>query len=45
MRYEVNLTSQAIEQIEELAQYISKALFAPETARKWADIRFFKGVK
>lgn len=38
MRYEVKLTSQAIEQIEEIVQYISKVLFAPETARKWADI-------
>lgn len=37
MRYEVNLTSQAIGQIEEIAQYISKTLFAPETAQKWAD--------
>lgn len=37
MRYEVKLTSQAIGQIEEIVQYISKVLFAPETARKWAD--------
>ncbi len=36
MRYEVKLTSQAIGQIEEIVQYISKVLFAPETARKWA---------
>ena len=31
MRYEVELTSQAI------VQYIFKVLFLPETARKWAD--------
>lgn len=37
MRYEVTLTSQAIKQIEETVQYISKILLEPETARKWAD--------
>lgn len=37
-RYEVKLTAQAIEQIEETVQYISKTLLEPETARKWADI-------
>ena len=37
MRYDVKLTSQAIGQIEETVQYISKILLAPETARKWAD--------
>ncbi len=37
MRYEVKLTAQAIDQIEEIAQYISKVLLVPETARKWAD--------
>ena len=37
MRYEVKLTAQAIGQIEEIVQYISKVLFVPETARKWAD--------
>lgn len=37
MRHEVKLTSQAIVQIEESVQYISKVLFTPETARKWAD--------
>ncbi len=37
MRYEVRLTSQAIGQIEEIAQYISKILSAPETARRWVD--------
>ena len=37
MQYEVRLTSQAIGQIEEIAQYISKILLVPETAQKWAD--------
>ena len=37
MRYEVRLTVQAIGQIEEAVQYISKILLEPETARKWAD--------
>ncbi len=37
MRYEVKLTVQAIGQIEEAVQYISKILLEPETARKWAD--------
>lgn len=37
MTYEVKLTPQAIGQIEETVQYISKILLAPETARKWAD--------
>lgn len=37
MRYDVKLTSQAIGQIEETVQYISKILLAPETARKWTD--------
>ena len=37
MRYEVQLTSQAIGQIEAIMQYISTVLFVPETARKWAD--------
>ena len=37
MRYEVKLTAQAIGQIEEIVQYISKVLLVPETARKWAD--------
>lgn len=36
MQYEVKLTSQAIGQIEEIVQYISKILLVPETARKWA---------
>ena len=37
MGYEVKLTTQAIEQIKETVQYISKTLLEPETARKWAD--------
>lgn len=37
MQYVVKLTSQAIGQIEEAVQYISKILLAPETAQKWAD--------
>lgn len=37
MRYEVKITAQSIEQIEEIVQYISKNLSAPETAREWAD--------
>lgn len=37
MRYDVKLTAQAIGQIEEIVQYISKVLFVPKTARKWAD--------
>ena len=37
MQYKVKLTAQAIGQIEETVQYISKILLEPETARKWAD--------
>ena len=37
MRYEVKLTPQAIRQIEETVQYISKILLEPGTAQKWAD--------
>ena len=37
MRYEVKLTPQAIGQIEETVQYISKILLTPETAQKWVD--------
>ena len=37
MRYEVRLTAQAIEQIQEIVRYISHILLVPETARKWAD--------
>ncbi len=36
-RYEVKLTSQAVQQIGETVQYISKILLEPEIARKWAD--------
>ena len=37
MWYEVKLTAQAVGQIEETVQYISRILLEPETARKWAD--------
>ena len=37
MWYEVKLTAQAVGQIEETVQYISRILLKPETARKWAD--------
>lgn len=37
MCYEVKLTAQAIGQLEETVQYISKILLEPEIARKWAD--------
>lgn len=37
MRYAVKLTAQAIGQVEETVQYISKILLEPETARKWAE--------
>ena len=37
MRYEVKLTAQAIEQVQEIVRYISRILLVPETARKWAD--------
>ena len=37
MQYEVKLTAQAIGQIKETVQYISKILLEPETAWKWAD--------
>lgn len=37
MRYEVKLTAQAIGQIEEIVQYISRVLLVPETAQKWAE--------
>lgn len=38
MQYEVKLTAQAIGQIEETVQYISKILLEPETAQKWTDV-------
>ena len=37
MWYEVKLTAQAIEQVQEIVRYISHILLVPETARKWAD--------
>ena len=37
MPYEVKLTAQAIGQIAETLQYISKTLLAAATARIWAD--------
>ncbi len=37
MHYEVKLAIQAVNQIGETIQYISKILLEPETARKWAD--------
>ena len=37
MGYEVKLTPQAIRQIKETVQYISKILLEPETARNLAD--------
>lgn len=37
MQYEVKLTAQAIEQVQEIVRYISHILLVPETARKWAD--------
>ena len=37
MQYKVKLTPQALEQIEETIQYISKILLEPDIARKWAD--------
>lgn len=42
MRYEIKLTKQAIEQIEETVRYISKTLLAPKTARKWVDTLQFE---
>ena len=37
MRYEVKLTAQAIGQIGETVQYISKIMSEPEIALKWAN--------
>jgi len=37
MTYEVQLTLHATAQIGETVSYISKVLFEPETARRWAD--------
>ena len=38
MQYEVKLTAQAAEQIQEVVSYISKNLFEPETAKRWLNI-------
>lgn len=37
MEYDVKLTTQAIDQIEQTIQYISKTLLEPKIALKWAD--------
>ena len=37
MTYNVKLTAQAIGQIEETVQYISRTLLEPEIAQKWVD--------
>ena len=36
MQYEIKLTTQALEQIKETTQYISKTLMEPEIAKRWA---------
>lgn len=38
MQYEVKLTPQAVEQIQETVSYISHILLEPEIARRWADL-------
>lgn len=38
MQYEVKLTTQAVEQIQETVSYISHILLEPEIARRWADL-------
>lgn len=38
MQYEVKLTPQAVEQIQETVSYISHILLEPEAAKRWADI-------
>lgn len=38
MQYEVKLTPQAVEQIQETVSYISHILIEPEIARRWADL-------
>ena len=40
MNYRVTLTPQAIEQIHEIALYISQSLQEPETARHWTDLLY-----
>lgn len=37
MQYEVKLTPQAVEQIQETVSYISHILLEPEIARRWVD--------
>ncbi len=34
--YSVNLTEYAIEQMEEIVEYISKTLKEPDAAKKWS---------
>lgn len=38
MHYEVKLTPQAVEQMQETVSYISHILLEPEIARRWADL-------
>lgn len=38
MQYEVKLTPQAVEQIQETVSYISRILLEPEIAKRWADL-------
>ena len=38
MQYEVKLTPQAMEQIQETVSYISHILLEPEIARHWANL-------
>lgn len=38
MQYEVKLTPQAVEQMQETVSYISHILLEPEIARRWADL-------
>ena len=35
MEYRVKLTDYAVEQMQEIAGYISKVLQAPDTAKRW----------
>lgn len=37
MEYQVTLTPQAIEQIEQISSYIKYTLQEPQTANRWAD--------
>ena len=38
MEYEVTLTSQAMEQIQETVSYIAHILLEPEAASRWGDL-------